>query len=735
MADDVEDPIEVEDTVQEDEDVPLLPERSKDLSRLKYIKDQLLPIFASVQQGFTDQNDRSNDLMDYWDIYNCKLGPKQFYSGNSKIFVPIVHNAIEARVTRFSNQIFPQSGRYVEVTTEDGTLPQSTMALLENYVRKAKLRTDMVPALLRNGDVEGQYTVYVDWCDYKRHVAMKKSQERKTPDGLPIPGEEEETVVEETISDAYPDVEIIADSDFLVVPATASSCEDAIASGGSVTIIRRWSKAMIQKLIREGAIDKEAGRAAIGMMSKKRDVQKFDKPKAMTDAAGIKTNDAGVPYGLIYETWAELTVRGEQRICRSYFGGEENILGCTLNPHWSDRLPVMSAPAKKVQGSFKGISPVKYCADMQYQANDATNEGMDSAAFSLMPIVMTDPEKNPRVGSMVLALAAIWETSPQDTQFAEFPQLWTQALEIVNAASSQIATTLSVSPAAITQQTSAKKLDQAEVANEQQVDIMTTADAVTVLEEGILTPLLMRFAELDHQFREDSILVRQYGEMGVRAKMEKIPPLQMDRRYQFRWFGVEAAQNAQQLQQQIAGMNVLRGIPPQAYPGYQLQLAPLITHLVEGLFGPRLAPLIFVDMKAQLSLDPMFENTILADGMDMAVHPMDNDNEHLQAHMRLLMEMGGDPSGVIRVHLQRHKMSMQQKMQQQMMIEQQAGGAAPPGGGAPGVPGGAMGGQPQPGVAGTPRIGAQPAGPRPNGQQPPGAIHRDEMKDPRSAPR
>ena len=53
----------------------------------------------------------------------------------------------------------------------------------------------------------------------------------------------------------------------------------------------------------------------------------------------------------------------------------------------------------------------------------AINEAADYAAYALMPIVMTDPAKNPRVGSMVLSLAAVWETSPQDTQFAQFPAL------------------------------------------------------------------------------------------------------------------------------------------------------------------------------------------------------------------------------------------------------------------------------------------------------------------------
>lgn len=716
----------------EEESVPQqTAERSKDLSGMPMVSKQLLQMYKDIEQGFTDQVDRANDQMDYWDIYNCKLGPNQFYSGNSKIFVPIVHNAINARVTRFVNQIFPQSGRYVDITTEDGTMPQAIAALLEDYVDKAKLRTEIMPALIRSGDVEGQYNLYVDWCRLERHVAMKVQKPIETEDAVPVPGNDVEDIHEETILDQFPDVEVLADSDVLVLPQTADSLEKALEAGGSVTVLRRWTAAKIRSLMAEGAIGRDAGKALIQSMSRNTDPTKNNRQKQMVDAAGIKVNDSGVRFALVYETWAKIkvpkSIGGGRRIVRAYMGGPDKLLGCTLNPFWSDRLPILSAPAEKVAGSFKGLSKVKFCADQQYYANDVTNEGADSSMYALMPIVMTDPEKNPRVGSMVLALAAIWETNPNDTQFVEFPKLWQDALQLVSAATAQIATSLSVSPAAITQQASDKNLSQAEISNEQSVDILTTADAVTVLEEGILTPFLQRAAEMDHQYRDDEVIVRQYGSMGVRAVMQAIPPIQMDRRYKFTWLGVENARNAQQMQQQIAAINVLRGIPPQSYPGYRLNLVPAIAQMVENSFGPRLAPLLFEDMRDQLSLAPDFENTLLTEGIDLAVHPMDNDVEHMQKHMMLMQTLGGDPTGVIRVHLERHKMSLEQKTAQAMQMGQTGGPTAIPG--QPGVPGGAG-----PGVAGTPRIGAQPGQPR-NGQQPPGAIHKDQMHDPRAMPR
>ena len=698
-------------------------DRNDELSTRKKVRDQLIDIFQEVEKGFEAQYQRSNDIMDYWDIFHTQLGPKQFYNGNSQIFVPIVRNAVTARKTRFTNQIFPISGRYVECTSEDGTIPHSLIALLEHYVRKAKLRTQVMPALMKNGDVEGQYSIYVSWTKNERHVVqrVKKPVEME---GLEL-DDDVDDVEEKTIVHGYPVVEVIADTDLCILPATSDSIDEAIANGGSVTILRRWTKAKIKKMIADGEIEKKAGDLLCEEMTREFGRSpKVDKAKEMTDAAGIRQGRG--KFAQVYETWTMLKIGKDRRLCRAYYGGFDNILGCKRNPNWSDKLPLISAPVEKVQGSFKGRSMVEPVATLQYQANDAVNEGMDSAAYALMPIIMTDPAKNPRVGSMILSMAAIWETSPTDTQFAKFPELWKDALEIVSSCKSEIMQSLGVNPAAITQQGmgAGKKMNQAQIAQEQQVDLLTTADAVTVIEEGILTPLLNRMIEMDHQYRDEELTVRQYGEMGTQAKMEKIPPVQFNRHYQFRWFGVEAARNAQQVQQQIAGMNVLRGIPPEQLGGYKVNLVPIITQLVENTYGPRLAPLIFESPAKQMPVPIQEENMMLMEGYEVPVHQMDDDKAHIMGHQQLMQQLqmqegGGKNQKKILAHIWAHIQQAQQKQQAQMQAQQ----------GQPGVPGGAG-----PGVAGSPKPGAQPMMPR-GPQNPPGSIHQDRMVDPSRVPR
>jgi hypothetical protein len=487
----------------------------------------------------------------------------------------------------------------------------------------------------------------------------------------------------------------------VVFPATAPTIELALEIGGGVAILRRWTKGEIERLKANGDIDNQAAKAILDTMtSEKGKARNADVPKAQGAAAGVKVyRDSKVAF--VYEIWCKLKVDGKRRICRILWAGEKIFLSIKRNPYWCDRVPVLSCPANRTSGVFKGKAPVASVLDFHIYANDTVNEGADSGHFSLLPIIMTDPAKNPKLGSLVLAPGAVWETSPADTQFAKFPDMWKDAMERVMEVRAQIFQTLGVNPSMIPGTTGKnRKMNQAEVAQEQQVDILTTADAVTVLEEGILSPLLTLILEFDHQFRDESLLVRWFGPVGEKAQMQQLEPQQVDRTVQFRWFGVEAAKTAAKLQQQIAGVNVLRGIPPQAYPGYKLNLAPIVTQMTENLFGPVLAPQIF-EQEEVISVDPELENQMMTHGFDTPIHPGDDDAQHLQVHQQAME--GGDPHGTVRKHMQRHQKALEAKAMQKMKASMPSG---PSGAG--------------------PRMGGQPQAPQ---SQPgaPGQIHPDQM--------
>ena len=715
---------------EQDDRIEAAANRDDELCNDEKIRKAVIDLMKDVAKGFEAQWERGNDQLDYWDIYDQIPSPRQAYSGNSQVYLPIVYQAIEARVVRVVNKLFPRSQRTVDCISSDEK-PFDIMALLEHYIRKTRLRTQVVPALMRNGDVEGQYNLYVGWENSSRHVVYRTTPkieiEGEEVDDPTVEDDDEYDVEEVETFHMSPVVEVLADADVCVLPHTANSVGEALAKGGSATVIRRWSKARIEQAIDEEEIDPDVGDELLKMFGATKDEQGAPEAnKKHVDAAGISMGSGGKELTL-YETWTKLKVEGsdgeERRLCRIYYAGtkgntasnEEMIASVKRNPYWNDKCPILSAPVKKVSNVFKGKSQVKPAADLQYSANDTWNEGMDSAAYALMPIVMTDPSKNPRVGSMVLNLAAIWETNPNDTKFAQFPALWKDALTIVAGIKNEIFQILSVSPAMMPQSSGQKsgKRNQAEIALEQQVDIISADDISTNLEDEILTPLLRWFTDLDYQFRDKPISVKQFGQMALRAKMVDVPILENSRRFEFRWWGVEASRSAQALQGQVSMVNVLKQMPPQSYEGYKLNLVPVILSLVENTFGARLAPEIFENLKAKLSMDPEMENEFLMEGLDLPIHELDEDQEHLKVHLKAMVQ--GDEHGSVRQHMLLHRQQMNKKMMMAAQSMQAMQG-----------PGGPQGGGPRP--------GAQSQAPR-GGQNPPGAIHADRMQDPGAAPR
>ena len=715
---------------EQEERIEAAAARDEELCKDAKIKEKVIDLMKDVSKGFEAQWDRGNDQLDMWDIYDQVLSGRQSYSGNSQVYLPIVYQAVEARVTRFVNQIFPRSQRSVDCISSDDK-PFDIMALLEHYIRKCRLRTQVMPALMRNGDIEGQYNLYVGWENTSRHVVYRTTPKIEIDgeliDDPSVEDDEEEYDVEEVETfHMRPVVEVLADADVLILPHTANSVGEALAKGGSATVIRRWSKSRVEQAIDEGEIDEEVGKELLKTFGDMKDTPGSPNAnKKHVDAAGISSGSGGSKELTLYETWTRLKVDGERRLCRIYYAGtkgdagtEEMLASVKRAPYWNDKCPILSAPVKKVSNVFKGKSQVKPVSDLQYAANDTFNEGMDSAAYALMPIIMTDPVKNPRVGSMVLNLAAIWETNPNDTKFAQFPALWKDALQIISQIKTEIFQILTVSPAQMPQSTGGKaKRNQAEIALEQQVDILSTADVSTNLEDEILTPLLRWFVDLDYQFRDKEITVKQFGQMGLRAQMMDVPILQNSRRFEFRWWGVEAARSAQQQQIQVSAINVIKSLPPQSYEGYKLNMVPFIMQLVESAFGARVTPEVFENIKAKLSMDAEMENEFLMEGLDLPIHELDEDQEHMKVHLKAMVQ--GDEHGTVRAHMLKHRMQMNQKMQMAAAAMQaQQGQGGPPG---------------QPGQGG-PRQGAQPQAPR-GGQQPPGAIHKDQMQGPGAAPR
>lgn len=678
---------------QEDKDgIPLYEDRTKEWKDDDKVSEKLADIYKLVTSGFDDKKDQQQAIERAWDIYNCVHNENQMYVGDSRIYLPIVHDAIEARVTRYTNAVFPQTGRYSDILSDDGRVPYEVMAVLDNYVERCNLREDIIPSLVRSGDITGQYSLYVSWRETTRHAIKKKQVPALETDDLALEKDEKIKDIEvQEVNDGRPDVSVLDSRDLVILPASVDEAEDADV----VAIALRMSKGKIQDMIDSGDFDEEAGEELLDNMTSAGNNLQPNPDKKALNAAGIQTDSKGNKTCTIYQIWTKLKIGGKRRRVMAYMYGEENILSCKRNPYWSDRVPVITQAALKVNGSIWGTSRVHVVENVQYAANDAFNMGQDSIKYSLMPITAVDPEKFARVNSLILSMGAIWLGDPNAIKIIEFPNRWPDAERVVMECRNQIMQTLGINPAMIPSG-GGKKPTQAQIAQEQQVALESTADVVSILEFSILNKLLRWFYELDYQFRNKAIVVRRFGPVGVQAEMQKVPPIGVDTHYTIKWFGSEGQKSVQQVQQMISFLGTLKQMPPDMLAGRKLDAGPIIENAVNAICGPRIGPKVLIDQRHMLSIPPEEENTSLAEGFCVKISPQDDHAAHIRAH-QLAAKMTGDPTGEFRVHIQEHE---------QAMAEQQAASAAQQ------APQGRAGAQVQP-----------PTGP----QNPPGAIHPDQM--------
>ncbi len=701
---------ETDDEDLDDKKDPDLEDRTKDWSGYKYIQSQLDELYPLVEGGFADKADQNKIIDEAWDCYHCTLNENQTYIGNSRVYVPIVRDALAARETRFVNMLFPQTGRYAEVVDHNGAVPYDMMALLDYYVKAAKIRKLVAPAMIRTGDISGNYALYMEWVESTRHITSKKKvAEVQTELGTDVEGSPEyDDIDHEEVTDCRPGVTVLDPRNLCILPATVSDIEDADV----VAVVLYFSKAKIKKYIKDGIFEKKAGQKLIDNMSSTVTYPLPETGKQAAAAAGIRTNSKGNKVARIFQVWSKLKIRGERRLMVTHYGSSELVLGCKRNPYWCDRVPVLMQPVDPNPDTVWGASQVDPVTTLQYQANDVINEGFDSAQYALLPIVMTDPEKNPRAGSMVLAMASVWMVDPNSTKFAEFPPLWKDAFQLVGACKDQIFQSLGVNPAMIPHGNAGRKPSQAQIAQEQQVALESAADNVALIQEGVLSQMLEWFYEMDYQYRTEAITVKKFGQFGLQATMDQVEPFQVRERYEFKWYGTEGFKAAQQVQQQISWLATLMKLPPQALNGRKLDLGPALEAINGTILGPRIAPHVLVDQRHQMTISAEMENDLLRNDFPVQVHEMDNDQEHIQSHFQAFQQLfqmppqlleGNNIARIARGHILEHVKSMKMKA------------AA------------AMGAQPgQVGGPGQPRAGAQvqaPTGP----QQPPGAVSPDNM--------
>lgn len=649
-----------------------------------------------------------------------------------------MRDAINARAKRVLKQLFPASHKHIEATASDGKSPNTQISLLEHYIRSLKLKS-IVRSDLVAGDVTGQWNLMLDWT---RSTRVITNLVRRNPIIEELNGEniaelqlrdqeadEVEETEEEEVKEEGPEVIDFSTQDIVVIPPT---CTDLQKAKAVAIRIRMSPQAVEQKvdegvfILPEGAKDQDAEITAFCQPDKSKD--KHNPEKKQTNDAGIKT-DGTNKYALVFVVYSKLPFDGEKKPRAegiTFFSAPQEVVGLIKNPLWSGKRPVISAAVDRLQGSFFGKSKIEPVKFLQWNLCDFHNMGIDSAFYQMLPIFAADPASNPTWGAMVMGLAAVWPIAPGDLKKIDLGTSWKDADAKVDKMVMQIWQSLDINEMMMGMMPKGRKNNQmvGAMAQEQSTNIN---DHASRYEENMLNPLAEMLFEFDQQYRTDELQIEQRGQIGYRAKIEKIPVQQWGERYFFRWTGSEQMMGMQRAQQMIGFLNVVKGIPPQQINGRKVDITPILEYAAEMICGPEIAPRVLIDERNLYVISADIENEWMAKGFDVEVHEQDNDPEHLQSHMKAA-SINGDPAGKYMMHMHKHMLQLNKKRETQAA---QSGGAQ----GAPGGPGGMMpGGGAAPGVPGAPRAGALPAPGRP-AQNPPGAIGADQMADPAVAGR
>lgn len=678
-------------------------------------------LYASIEQMYADQDDRENNIEQNWNIFNAVRDTNQQYVGFTEIYDPIISDAIYARTRRRLMQLDPANNVHVQVIQGEGAMPWGHMGLLEHYIRQSQLM-NVVRQDLIAGDVTGQWNLFVDWerDGFSITKLVRKNPIlREDPDGPPINavGEDFDDLEEEEVVMEGPSVMAFPDVDLAVVPATV----DHLRKAESVTVKLRLTKEGVRKLQRRGYLTEKDTDKLFDKWDK--DPQKDPNLQRVHDA-GIKVDgsDSVNRYALIWLTHCYLELDGKRRPAWVFWTGPNEIGGIIKCPNWDGMPPVISAAQHPVGGSFKGRPKMENCKTMQWVVNDVWAMAVDSSKYSLMPVVMTDPLSNPNWAAMVMGLAAVWPVDPSKTEFATFPQTWREAMDFADKMKGRIWETMDVNETHVGRAPAGRKNAQQMAAMQIESNIPTMDDAKRY-QNMMLEPLMERFLAMDLQYRTEELTILQKGPIGARANLEVIKPQQISQRYWLQWLGVDYQQSLARIQQQIAFINVLRGIPPQFLGGRRIEVIAMLENSANLLFGPEVAMQTIVDERNLYTVDPEVENEMLVNGFHVEVHPADNDPKHIQSHQEAAIKTG-DLGLNIRAHLAAHLLQMQKKSQAATPVGSTGPGGAPgiPGGTGPGVPGTPVGG---------PRPGATPGATRTQG--PPGRIPQDTMPDPMAA--
>ena len=544
-----------------------------------------------IKKLFEDKFKANANISRYWRIFNADRDVNHTYTGISQSYTPEVRAATSIICENVMASLFSDILKHVTVTSfEDAAVNNDITSLMEHYIKTSNLEA-MCFSILKSGVVTGQVCAKVEWF-----VDKVKSN------GTAI--EFDDVTGESSIVDAEvvnvvqrPMLREIMVEDLVVYPATSSSINNAQIVCHRDYIHLEQLKEMIKTNHINNVNISDAERVY------KNNSQIISSNEFAHILNRIKDNGmTEVSIGDVMPLYVEyFKCDGWSYI--AYWTDSGVLLGIVKNPLDSKKIPIISYALEMTEGSFFGTSKYSTVDTLQYQLNDNTDKLQDFFHFNLYPVTKVDPTACPYYATLTYSPGVVWPVPPN--AISQDPPTYVDSNLIVSIqqAKQEIKEKMGITELLAGTATQGRKTN-ALIGALERTGNTTVAGYSRKFELNFLTPLMQMWFELDCQYRDESITAVNLGSTGVLSSLKDISVFDTPDKFIIEWSGLNNASTMQRIQQQIAAVNVLQGIPPQLYAGYRLNLIPLIQNMVDSAFGVTQGAQVFINLEAEMQANP-----------------------------------------------------------------------------------------------------------------------------------
>lgn len=621
--------------------------------------------WPKIEQFFNDQQAFAENLQQYWAAWACEE-LESMYDGIHDLFLPTVHDAIEAGVKRDMSVVFPTSKVWVGVLGANSDAAVGVQRMTNAHLINNGFM-DTMRLGIRTARITGNIIVYVDWVTEKREIPQLDDTTG------------EEFMAEELLHEG-PIFRAVQTENFIILPIM-STIQKAHLVGE-----RRWvSEEDFEDRLEDGyyIADKAFTKELEHFGDNPDQKNIFD---AKNTGIGVRVTQGIKMIGVV-DVFMDVDIGNGKEPCVVTFT-RNRVLRIVKNPFRRGKRPYFAAVRKDAGTGFFGHGDAQFVKPFNIAANDLINQGLDSATYAVNPIFRVQPDKSPNWKTFLLAPGAMWVGGMVEP--IQIENLAPQAYELVMGLKQQVAETMGLVPP-VPSSTPGRKAPATINAMMQAELQMQEADWIRNLESNVLVPICKFLLELDQDNRQEHIVFAE-----SEAEFRVIEPHLVGREFIWEWRGSTQASNPVKIQQVMTALNILSKIPPGALGDKEINIAPLLDYLFGTLLGLPNQDEIIRD--SNISIDPHIENFALMKEVTLPVNKGDNDEQHIQVHSMVQTQAS-------QLHNQQHVAQMLKKKQaqaQQMMGRTGPGGQGPmvnPPGSQPPNPTPKGSGMPQPGQA------------------------------------